>query len=275
MILNQPIIAFIGGGNMASSLIGGLVDTGFPPARIRVSDPIADNRHKLEADFGVVTGADNKEICRDADVVVLAVKPQVLKSVAEGIANALKTQVVVVSIAAGIPVPALQKWLGRDRAIVRCMPNTPALVSRGAAGLYATEHVNAEQKDQVDAVFKAVGVTAWFASEEDLDAVTALSGSGPAYFFLMMESMEKAGVRLGLSEDTARLLCLQTALGAATMAINSDVDCAELRRRVTSPGGTTQQAIATFIDGRLPELVEQAMTSACQRAKEMADEYSK
>lgn len=260
---------------MAASLIGGLVDTSFPAANILVSEPVEAARQNLQATFGVTASADNSDVCRQADLIVLAVKPQVLKTVAEGIADALGHNPLIVSIAAGIPATALQNWLGADKAIVRCMPNTPALVHLGATGLFATPTVSSAQKTQVENLFKAVGISAWVDSEADIDAVTALSGSGPAYFFLLIEAMEKAGVALGLSPETARQLTLQTALGSATMAANSDVDCTELRRRVTSPGGTTEKAVATFIAGELPKLVAKAMAAASLRAQEMADEFSK
>lgn len=267
-------IAFIGGGNMATSLIGGLVSKGFPAQHIRVSDPVAEGRQRLEQNFGIATSADNCSVCADANVIVLAVKPQILKTVALGIADSLSHRPVVVSIAAGIPVSALENWLGKDAAIVRCMPNTPALVHQGASGLYANPQVSPQQRLQVEQLFSAVGSFAWLEQEADIDAVTALSGSGPAYFFLLMEAMENAGVALGLDRDTARQLTLQTALGAATMAASSDEDSAELRRRVTSPGGTTEQAILSFENGDFAALVERAMAAANRRAQEMAREFS-
>lgn len=272
---NQPNIAFIGGGNMASSLIGGLVHRGYPAANIRASDPVAASRDTLASKFGISVTADNSEACDSADIIVLAVKPQILKDVAATVAPSLQGQPVVVSIAAGIPVSALENWLGTDTAIVRCMPNTPALVHTGASGLFANTRVKDLQKSQVEALFSAVGSVTWLDSEQAIDAVTALSGSGPAYFFLLMEAMENAGVELGLDRNAARALTLQTALGAATMAHGSDVDTAELRRRVTSPGGTTEQAIKQFNDGGFSNLVNQAMTAACKRAAEMAEEFSR
>lgn len=271
----KPNIAFIGGGNMASSIIGGLVHQGYSAQYISVSDPIAASRDKLAAEFGIGVTEENAQACKNADVIVLAVKPQVLKDVAATVAPAIHGESVVVSIAAGIPVTALENWLGKDTAIVRCMPNTPALVHRGASGLFANPRVNDKQKQQVEALFSAVGSASWLDREQDIDAVTALSGSGPAYFFLLMEAMENAGVELGLDRAAARSLTLQTALGAATMAASSDVDAAELRRRVTSPGGTTEQAIKRFTDGGFSSLVTEAMSAACTRAAEMAEEFSR
>ena len=260
---------------MATSLIGGLIDNGFAPTDIRASDPLAEGRERLSRDFAIATSEDNSTACAGADIVVLAVKPQILKPVARGIAASLGDNSLVVSIAAGIPVSALETWLGSARPIVRAMPNTPALVHKGASGLFANAQVSQAQQKQVEQLFSAVGIFAWLASEQNIDAVTALSGSGPAYFFLLMEAMEQAGIALGLDAPSARQLTLQTALGAATMAMTSDVDSAELRRRVTSPGGTTEQAVLTFIEGKLPELVHSAMTAASRRAGEMAIEFAK
>lgn len=272
--MKTATIAFIGGGNMATSIIGGLVDRGFLPTTLRVSEPLAEARQRLADRFGVSTFSDNSAACAGADVVVLAVKPQVMKTVATALAPELGHKPVVISIAAGIPVAALQSWLGADIPIVRCMPNTPALVHLGASALYATALVKEEQKALSSELFSAVGQIAWLERETDIDAVTALSGSGPAYFFLLIEAMEKAGIEQGLSPETARLLTLQTALGAATMAAQSDVDAAELRRRVTSPAGTTERAVNTFLAGGLPRLVTEAMAAAQTRAREMASEFT-
>ncbi len=267
-------IAFIGGGNMATSLIGGLIARGYRAAGIRVSDPVKDNRRRLAENFGVVAVADNNDAVQGAEVVILAVKPQVMAAVATGLAPALDSRPVVVSIAAGIPVRALQSWLGPDMPVVRCMPNTPALVGSGATGLFASPQVSEAQKADTGDILAAVGTVDWVADEALIDAVTALSGSGPAYFFLVMEAMQKAGVAMGLPTETARQLTLQTALGAARMATSSGEDVAELRRRVTSPGGTTERAIGRFVDGGLPELFASAMNAALDRAREMATEFS-
>lgn len=272
--MNGKIITFIGGGNMATSIIGGLVSKGVAATDIRVSEPSAEARQRLSDTFGVVTHADNATACADADAVVLAVKPQIMKAVALDLAPALSHRPLVVSIAAGIPVAALQQWLGNAMPLVRCMPNTPALVHQGASGLYASPAVDTGQRELAGALFAAVGDIAWVDNEDKIDAVTAVSGSGPAYFFLFMETMQQAALELGLSADSARRLTLQTALGAATMAIDSDVDVAELRRRVTSPGGTTARAIDAFEQGNLQSLVTTAMTAARDRAQEMAREFS-
>lgn len=271
--MNKPALAFIGGGNMATSLVGGLLEQGYPSSSITVSDPMADNRDRLQQ-FGINTTSDNLATATNADVVVLAVKPQVMKRVAQELAPVLAHHPMIISIAAGIPLAALQQWLGQDIPIVRCMPNTPALVQTGAAGLFANDHVSNVQKASATEILGAVGISCWLDKESDIDAVTAVSGSGPAYYFLIMEAMEKVGMELGLSQTVSRQLTLQTALGAAKMAIESDVEPAELRKRVTSPGGTTQRAIETFIDGDITELFRKAMTGAVDRAEEMATEMS-
>lgn len=272
--MSNSKLAFIGGGNMAASLVGGLIQKGYDPTLITVSDPLAENQQRLSEQFGISTTADNQLAAASADVVVLAVKPQIMKQVAQGLAPALPHKPVVISIAAGIPVDALQTWLGADTPIIRCMPNTPALLQLGASGLYATALVSTDQKQLAETVLSAVGIVQWVAKEADIDAVTAVSGSGPAYYFLVMEIMEKIGTELGLCAETARQLTLQTALGAARMAIESDVDTAELRRRVTSPAGTTERAIQSFEANQLEDIFRQAMQDCVARAEEMAKEMT-
>ncbi|TNE76939.1 MAG: pyrroline-5-carboxylate reductase [Gammaproteobacteria bacterium] len=272
--MSKPNLTFIGGGNMATSLIGGLVEKGYPANAITVTDPIEESRARLAQQFGVNTSDDNIAACSTAEVIILAVKPQVMKTVATGLAGALDHQPLVVSIAAGISMASLSQWLGGNLPIVRCMPNTPALVQTGASGLYANNLVSTAQKQLTGDILSAVGVACWLDTEADIDAVTAVSGSGPAYYFLVMEIMERIGVELGLTPEVARQLTLQTALGAAKMALASDVDSAELRRRVTSPGGTTQRAIETFQRGDLEALFREAMQGAVERAREMATELA-
>ncbi|MEK7321547.1 MAG: pyrroline-5-carboxylate reductase [Pseudomonadota bacterium] len=264
-------IAFIGGGNMARSLIGGLIADGVEPARIWVADPDPASLRDHQNHFGVHTTADNAEAVRQAQVIVLAVKPQVVNTAARGLIDALrKRPALVISVAAGIREPHLRTWLGQETAIVRCMPNTPALVGSGATALFANLNVTTEQKDLAESILRAVGMTLWVDDEDLLDAVTALSGSGPAYFFLVMEAMEQAGVALGLPRRTARLLTLQTAFGAAKMALESTEEVAALRRRVTSPGGTTEQAIKVLEEHGLAASFEQALRAARQRSIELA-----
>lgn len=264
-------LAFIGAGNMARSIIGGLVAQGYPAEAIAASDPNETALKALADDFGIVTG-DNHGVARAAEVVILAVKPQVMKSVAQDLRPALTHKPLMLSIAAGIDCASLANWLGEGQAIVRCMPNTPALVRAGASGLYANEHADQAQKAAAHVIMSAVGEALWLDDEAHLDAVTAVSGSGPAYFFMVMEAMIDAGVDLGLDRDTATTLTLQTALGAAQLARASDVAPAELRRRVMSPGGTTEAAIRVFEERALRDTFGSAMTACAERSTELARE---
>ncbi|CRL50044.1 MULTISPECIES: pyrroline-5-carboxylate reductase [Pseudomonas] len=272
--MSKTRIAFIGAGNMAASLIGGLRAKGLDASQIRASDPGAETRAKVAAEHGIEVFADNADAIQDADVVVLAVKPQAMKAVCEAIRPSLKPNQLVVSIAAGITCASMNNWLGAQ-PIVRCMPNTPALLRQGVSGLYATAEVNADQRQQAQELLSAVGIALWLNEEQQLDAVTAVSGSGPAYFFLLIEAMTAAGVKLGLPADIAAQLTLQTALGAAHMAVASDVDAAELRRRVTSPAGTTEAAIKSFQAGGFEALVETALGAAAHRSAEMAEQLGR
>lgn len=268
--MTQSTIAFIGAGNMAGSLINGLISDGYDAKRIRAADPNNAALAVLARRTGVRTTVDNAEAA-DADVVVLAVKPQTLQGVAREIAPVVqRRRPLVISIAAGIREDALQGWLGGGVALVRTMPNTPAMIGAGATVLHAGPEVTEAQRDSAESILRSVGLTRWVEDEGLLDAVTALSGSGPAYFFLVMEAMEQAAVDLGLPTETARLLTLQTALGAARMAIESEEEPATLRRRVTSPGGTTERAVAVFEDGGLRELFGRALTAARDRSVELS-----
>ncbi|WP_339528009.1 pyrroline-5-carboxylate reductase [Pseudomonas mucidolens] len=269
--MSNTRIAFIGAGNMAASLIGGLRAKGLDAAQICASDPGAESRTRVSTEHGIQTFADNAEAIQDANVIVLAVKPQAMKAVCEALRPSLKPDQLLVSIAAGINCASLKNWLGAQ-PIVRCMPNTPSLVRQGVSGLYATAEVSAEQRDQAQELLSAVGIAVWLEEEQQLDAVTAVSGSGPAYFFLLIEAMTAAGVKLGLPQAVAAQLAAQTALGAAHMAVSSDVDAAELRRRVTSPGGTTQAAIESFQAGGFEALVEKALGAAAHRSAELAEQ---
>lgn len=272
--MSTPRIAFIGGGNMAASLIGGLRAQGIPATSICASDPGADNRAELQATHGIETFADNGQALAGADVVVLAVKPQVMQAVCRDLAGHLQANQLIVSIAAGINCTSLQDWLGAQtpRAIVRCMPNTPSLLRQGVSGLFANAQVSDAQKQQAEQLLSAVGLALWLDKEALIDAVTAVSGSGPAYFFLMIEAMTAAGEQLGLPRETAAQLTLHTALGAARMACESDLEAAELRRRVTSPNGTTEAAIKAFQAGGFEPLVQQAMNAAAHRSAELAEQ---
>ena len=271
--MKQLTLGFIGAGNMAGSLIAGLWADGYDPKKIWASDLDPAKLDALAGRFGVNTTANNLAVVENAQVLVLAVKPQALREVAAGLAEAVKRcKPLIISLAAGVTEASIDRWLGGGNDIVRCMPNTPALVKTGATALHGGDNISAEQRSRAEAVLRAVGVAVWVAREELLDAVTALSGSGPAYFFLFMEAMEEAAVALGLEPETARLLAQQTALGAARLAIESDESPAELRRKVTSPGGTTERAVAAFEEGGLRALVAQAMQAAERRAVELSVE---
>jgi pyrroline-5-carboxylate reductase len=266
-------LGFIGAGNMARSLIGGLIADGYAAQRIWVSDVNGAALQQMAEHHGVHTVATNAEVAEHAQVLVLAVKPQMLKEVVHELAPIIQARhPLLVSIAAGITVDSIDRWAGGNAAIVRCMPNTPAMVKAGATGLFANSRVTPAQRSQAEAILRAVGLTLWVDAEAQLDAVTALSGSGPAYYFLFMEAMAEAGIALGLAPETARLLSQQTALGAGRMAIESAVAPAELRRQVTSPGGTTERAIAAFEDGGLRALVGAAMQAAAHRAAELSEQ---
>ncbi len=274
--MNDASLTFIGGGNMAASLVGGLIADGWDPARIRVADPDPGRRERMAARHQVATTPDNQVAVSDADVVVLAVKPQVMAAVAQALAAGIaQQQPLVISIAAGIRESTLRDWLGADTAIVRAMPNTPALVQSGATALYANTAVSDGQRSLAESILRAVGLVIWVEDEALMDAVTALSGSGPAYFFFFMEALQAAGEELGLPAGTARLLALQTAFGAARMALESSDDAATLRHHVTSPGGTTEHAIGILQDGGLAELISGAVKGAAERSREIAEEFGK
>jgi pyrroline-5-carboxylate reductase len=262
---------------MASSLIGGLTSSSASPAHILVAEPSAEQREQLAQQFGIQTTANNNDTL-SADVVVLAVKPQLLQTVCRQLAETLgqsKQQPLFISIAAGVRSADINRWLGGNHSIVRCMPNTPSLLQAGATGLYANLQANTSQKTMAENILQAVGITLWVNKEEELDAVTAVSGSGPAYFFLLMEAMQQAGIKLGLEPETAKKLVIQTALGAALMADDSDVEVSTLRARVTSKGGTTEQAIKSFQNANFETLVGNALKAASDRSQTLADELSK
>jgi pyrroline-5-carboxylate reductase len=263
-------LTFIGGGNMARSLIGGLLSNGVAASRMRVVDP-NESQRQLLANLGVAAYATQEEALMGSDVIVLAVKPQMMATVAHSLAQFTQQyKPLIVSVAAGIRCNDLARWLGGDAAIVRTMPNTPALVGSGATGLYANNLVTKDQKGQAESLMRAVGLSIWVGDEAHIDAVTALSGSGPAYYFHMMEAMIAAGETLGLDAKTATLLTVQTALGAAKMAIESQASPAELRAQVTSPNGTTEKAIQSFEQSDFVGIVHNAMQAARDRAVELA-----
>ncbi len=269
--MKSPTIAFIGGGNMAGSLIGGLLADGVAAESLRVADPDPTKLERFVGNHPIATYSSNADAVAGADIVVLATKPQAIMSVATELAGALRLrQPLVISIAAGVRTEDLVRWLGPELPVVRAMPNTPALVQAAATALFATDRVSSEQRDLAESILRAVGLVLWLDDETQMDAVTALSGSGPAYFFLLMEALEAAGQKLGLPAETARLLSIETAFGAARMALESQEDAAALRQRVTSPGGTTERALEVFDDGDLRGLVERALFSARDRSRELA-----
>ena len=270
--MNKPKIAFIGGGNMAKSLIGGLINKGFSSRYICVSDPVKENLDQLNRKFGIATALDNSIAAKDVDLMVLCVKPQILESVCKELQASLNQTPPVISIVAGIPLSLLMDWLGEDTPIIRCMPNTPALVQSGAAGMFANQKVDKKLRNLAEEIFNAVGLCCWLKKEEDIDLVTAVSGSGPAYFFLFMEAMEKVAIDLGLDQEISRKLVIQTVSGAAKMAVESDMNPTELRTCVTSPGGTTEKAVNAFLEGNIIGLFNKAMSKALERATEMAKE---
>ncbi len=274
--MTNGIISFIGGGNMATSLIGGLIADGRDPASVYVTDVDTSKLEALADAFRVQISTDNEEAVGLASTVVLAVKPQMMASVVQGVAVPGKAhRPLFVSIAAGVRESDILRWLGFDAAIVLSMPNTPALVGSWATALYANPFVSDEHRSLAESVLRAVGLTLWVDDENLLDAVTALSGSGPAYCFLLMEYMERTGISMGLSKDDARMLTIQTAFGAAKMALESSDSPATLRTRVTSPGGTTERALDMLMAGGMEHLIHDALEAARVRAVELGHEFGR
>lgn len=268
--MDRQRIAFIGGGNMARSLIGGLIADGYPADGIVVTDPDPQCRAAVTERFSVAANEDNRATVSDADIVVVAVKPPRVQEVVGGVSDVLAPRhPLVVSVAAGVRAADIGRWLGYTGPIVRCMPNTPALLQSGVTALYANAQVTEAQHDAAESLLRAVGTVIWLDDEALMDTVTAISGSGPAYFFLLMEALEKAAVARGLETEQARLLAIETALGAARMALESDDDPATLRANVTSKGGTTAAALEAFERGGFADLVDQAVGAASDRAKEL------
>ena len=267
--MNDTRIAFIGAGNMAGAIIGGLLAQGVPARQLSASNRNPAKREALAREHGIRVEASNSAVLADADVVVLGVKPQVMGEVCQELAPHLRLDQLIVSVAAGITCASLTRWLGQ-RALVRCMPNVPSQLRLGASGLFANDQVSAEQRARAQEILAAVGLALWVEEERQLDAVTAVSGSGPAYFFLLMEAMTQAGTKLGLPAEVAQQLTLHTARGAAAMACQGDRSPEQLRRSVMSPKGTTERAIETFQAGAFEDLVEEALTAAADRAAELA-----
>ncbi len=264
-------IAFIGAGNMGANLIAGLVNDGYEPQKIYASSPDEEALNRLSTHLNIHTSIDNKSIAALADVIVLCVKPQIVPVVLKELAQVIQErQLLVISIAAGVKAGLIEQKLGFNCAVVRCMPNIAAMVRSAATGLYANDNTTEIQREIAETLLRSVGVTVWVDDESKLDVVTALSGSGPAYFFLLIEAMQEAALELGLSEKEANLLSLQTALGAARLALESPDSVVALREQVTSPGGTTERAIKTLESGSLRKLVFDAMNAATARARELS-----
>jgi pyrroline-5-carboxylate reductase len=265
------IIGFIGAGNMASSLIQGLLDSGFDKNTIQISDTNADLLKEKQQQFGIKINT-TQQLANDCNVIVLAVKPQIINQISQEISSVIQKNTLVISIAAGITLKSIEQYLN-NIAIIRVMPNTPALIQTGASGLFANVQTTNEQKNIAEQIFNAVGITTWVAKENLLDVITALSGSGPAYFLLMMEAMTQSAIDLGLNKEVANLFAIQTALGASKMALESEFDCATLRKKVTSPKGTTFAALESFENDNFPNIIKNAMDKASQRAEELGKSF--
>lgn len=266
-------IAFIGGGNMARSLIGGLLARGWSTQQIVVADPMPAQIEALRTQLGVRVIDDNAVAAREADIIVLAVKPQEMRRAAIGIREAIAVRrPLLISVAAGIRASDIQRWLP-GVPIVRSMPNRPALQGCGMTGLYATADVSTERRAQAEQILGAVGATLWLEREQHMDIVTAVSASGPAYFFLLIEMLEQAGTAQGLSPELSRRLAIETAYGSGTMARAASESPAELRQQVTSKGGTTEAALQVLEERRVREAFDAAVAAATLRAAQLADEF--
>ena len=269
--MNEKKIGFIGGGNMAQSLIGGLINSGISPENISVAEPLPSLRTKLKSKFGVKVSAKNSDIAGAVTLLVLAVKPQIMQEVISSIKNTVALKpVLVISVAAGINIQSIETWFGGRPAVVRVMPNTPALIGAGISGLFANSQVTLDDRENAEQVMRAVGNIVWLQSEGHLNLVTAVSGSGPAYFFYLMEAIERVAVSEGLDPTTARTLTVETAIGAGRLALASSDSLAVLREQVTSPGGTTEAAINSLDESRVSQSVGKAVNAAKKRSEELS-----
>lgn len=267
----QKTIAFIGGGNIASSVIAGLIKAGNAPDNIWVSNPSQEKLDLLQAQHAINISRDNAEVANHANILVLAVKPQIIAPVSEQLANiAQQRKQTVLSLAAGVQVPTLKKYFGEAIPIIRAMPNVAALVGSAATGLYADKTTSEVAKNSAETIMRSIGVTVWVDQEAQMDVVTALSGSGPAYFFLFIKSLSEAAVSQGLSPESARLLAIQTALGAAHVALESNSELQTLINSVTSPGGTTERALESLTENNIQSTLSSALYAAHSRAQEIA-----
>jgi len=269
---NETVIGFIGAGNMAYALISGLLNNGYNSENIKISDPNDELLRKREIELNITTFTDNTSLVEVCDIIVFAVKPQVLSEVCLELRDKIKPNHLFISIVAGIRIKDINRWLGGNYPLVRTMPNTPALVKHGVTGLFPNELINDAQKTLVTTILSSVGDCFWVNEEKLIDAITAISGSGPAYFFLLMQSMTQAGMALGLDEKTAKELSVQTGFGASLMATKSGKDPRTLRTNVTSPNGTTQAAIEYFQDQNFEGIVASATRAAFDRARELSAE---
>lgn len=262
-------ITFIGGGNMGRALIGGLIAGGAKARDIHVADPSEDQRRSLSSELGVTVHEDNVAAARAADVLVVAVKPQVMDEVLASVAEAVDGNTLVISVAAGMPIERISRGLGGHDRIVRAMPNTPALYQAGMTGLAASDGVNDTDRERATQVLEAAGEVAWVDDEDLMDVVTAVSGSGPAYFFALVEQLTAAGTRAGLPEQTAAKLARQTCFGAGVVLSKSELSAGELRERVTSPGGTTAAALASLSGNDFDRVIDEAVQAAVKRGREL------
>lgn len=267
-------ITFLGGGNMANALIGGLRKQGYSAAGIQVVEPLADNREKLTAAFGVRCCPAIDAAALHCEVLVLAVKPQQMHAALAPLAGQLQNQLII-SIAAGLNLADISRWLGGYRQLVRCMPNTPALIGAGITGLYADPAVNREGREMAERILRAVGSTLWLTEEAQMDAVTAISGSGPAYVFYFIEALQQSGVELGLDAAAARRLAVETFIGAARLAGQSEEDVVELRRRVTSKGGTTEAALNSFNADGIAAAIARGAQAAAARGRALGEDMGR
>jgi len=266
------LISFIGGGNMATALIRGLKKTEDPRLSMQVCTPSSEARARLRASLHIETHYDLAEVTEGADVIVLAVKPQVMPEVLEKMRDLVSPEQLILSVAAGKTVASISEHLGSEQAIIRAMPNTPALTGHGITGIFAGQHCTPHHVDEAETILSATGEVVWVKDEALMDVVTAISGSGPAYFFLLTEALAAAGKELGLKGSAARRLAAHTCFGAGVMAVKGDEKVAELRRRVTSPGGTTQAALEVFEDNGFREMIHKAVEAAVRRGRELARE---
>jgi len=269
-------IAFIGGGNMAASIIAGLIEDGFNPDDIWVANPGQEKRDRLKANFGIHVTPDNHEAAQHCDVVIFSVKPQILPEVAKDLAADIAAKKpLVISLAAGILLDSLTRWLGSDVAIARVMPNTPALLGCGATGLYANALVSEFQREITESIFRSVGIVVWAKTEAEFDVIMVLASSGPGYMYLILDTMQQKAIELGLSAEDAKLLTLQQALGSAKVAFESAEDLDTLKQQMALEGGVTEQALKTLEAGGLSSLIGDAMEAALRRSKEIEEEFGK